>query len=150
MGSTSPLRNSAGSAVKVVVSAGPPSPPSQPHGRCRCQLRPCERNSGQNAPNWNHRTNNSPVYSAVGTKPPMSVPQNGSPDNPLLMATGTWVLSVSHREATSPDHTKPPYRCTPADAFRCSANGRSFGRNCCVPSQYIRWRLSSDGPSYPS
>ena len=54
---------------------GPPSPPFHPHGSLRCQLRPCARKLGQNAPNWNHRTCSSPVYSAVGLKPPMSLPQ---------------------------------------------------------------------------
>ena len=45
-----------------------------PQGKRRCHVRPCERKRGLNAPNWNQRTKSSPVKSAVGTKPPMSVP----------------------------------------------------------------------------
>src|SRR3954467_2703705 len=100
--------NSAGSARQLPDSNGPPSPPLHPHGSLRCQLRPCARNDGQNAPNWNQRTCNSPVYSAVGTNPPMSVPQNGMPDSPVLIATGTCVFSVSHVEYTSPDQRNAP------------------------------------------
>ena len=47
-------------------------------------------------------------YSAVGTKPPMSVPQYGMPDRPVLIAIGTCVFSVSHRDCTSPDHRNAP------------------------------------------
>src|SRR5687768_7519792 len=108
--SVSGLFNSSGGGLKALVSKGPPSPPFQPHGSLRCQLRPCARNDGQNAPNWNQRTCNSPVYSTVGLKPPMSVPQYGSPERPVLMPTATWVARVSQRERTSPDQMKPPKR----------------------------------------
>ena len=76
----------------------------QPQGRRSFQVRPCERNSGLNAANWNQRTYSSPVNSCVGTKPPMSVPQYGIPLSPTLTAIGTWFFSVSHSELTSPDH----------------------------------------------
>lgn len=69
-------------------------PVSQPQGSRSFQVRPCARNDGQNAPNWNQRTCNSPVNSFVGTNPPMSVPQKGMPDSPVLMAIGMWTFSV--------------------------------------------------------
>src|SRR5688572_15006781 len=100
IGSTFGLLSSAGSgsaapAVVARISDGGILPMFHPHGNRRCQLRPCERNDGQKVPNWNHRTCSSPVYSAVGTKPPMSVPQNGMPDRPVFTATGTCVFNVS-------------------------------------------------------
>src|SRR5688572_33222848 len=101
--STCGLFSSAGSARHCPDSNGPPSPPFQPQGSFRCQFRPCARNDGQNAPNWNQRTCSSPVYSAVGLKPPMSVPQYGNPDKPVLMPTATWVFKVCQNARTSPD-----------------------------------------------
>src|SRR6185503_20288917 len=105
----------------------PTLPVFQPHGNRSCHVRPWARNDGQNVANWNQRTWSSPVYSAVGTNQPISVPQNGIPERPVLTATGTCVFSVSQVEYTSPDHRNAPYRCMPGAPLRCSANGRSFG-----------------------
>ena len=56
----------AGPAPVAGDSSWPSSPVFQPQGRRRCQVRPCARNSGQKAPNWNQRTCSSPVYSVWG------------------------------------------------------------------------------------
>lgn len=86
----------------------------QPHGRCSVHTRPCERNSGQKAANWNHRKYNSAVYSRVGMNPPISVPQYGTPLIPVFTPTETCVFSVSQVDCTSPDHRNEAYRCMPA------------------------------------
>ena len=80
----------------------------QPHGRRSFQVRPCERNSGLNAENWNQRTYSSPVSSLVGTKPPVSVPQNGVRLSEWFTPTGTCAASVAQRDCTSPDQIQPP------------------------------------------
>src|SRR5581483_9003902 len=108
MGSTAALWSSLGSSGTFGVSTGPVSPVFQPHGRRSFQVRPCDRKSGLNAPNWNQRTYSSPVNSRVGTKPPISVPQYGIPLRHVLTAFGTWTLRVSHCEFTSPDHRNAP------------------------------------------
>src|ERR1035441_10107071 len=106
MGSTAALWYSASGIVKRVSLATSPdgAPWFQPQGRRSVQTRPWLRNSVQKAPNWNQRTYNSPLNCAVGTKPPMSVPQYGMPVSPALMPMGTWLRSVSQSELTSPDH----------------------------------------------
>ena len=79
-----------------------------PHGSRVCQTRPCDRNDGVNAENWNQRAYNSPVNSLVGVKPPVSDPQNGVRLSEALRPTGTCAASVSHRQNVSPDQTQPP------------------------------------------
>src|SRR5581483_2165840 len=137
MGSTAALCNSerSGSAEPApLISLGPSSPVFHCHGRRSFQVRPCDRNRGQNALNANQRAYNSPVSSLVGIKPPVSLPQYGSPESPVLMATGTCNCSVSHVELISPDQTNAPNRCVPGTPLRCSAKGRTFGRSINGPS----------------
>src|SRR6516162_4630138 len=92
----------------LLASTGPNSPVFQPHGRRSFHVRPCERNSGLNAANWNQRVYSSPVSSRVGTNPPMSVPQNGVRLSDVFTPTGTWASRVAQRDCTSPDQIQPP------------------------------------------
>ncbi len=78
---------------------------------------PCKRMTGQNAPNWNHRTSSSRKPSSSGSpwwKPPMSVVNHGIPATPMWMPAVTWARSAAKLEAMSPDHTRAPYRWLPA------------------------------------
>src|SRR5207248_11430318 len=112
MGSTAPLWSSVsgGYWARSPDSFGPISPVSQPQGRCRCQLRPCERKSGVKVANSNQRTYSSLVYSFLGArkKPPTSEPQNGETLSEKLRPTGMWLASVAQRDCTSPDQTHAP------------------------------------------
>src|ERR1041385_4844815 len=105
MGSTSALCSSRASGPSR-PSTGPSSPVSQPHGRRRGHVPPCERNDAQKAENSNQRTYSSPVSSLVGKKPPVSLPQNGDRLREWFCPTDTCAASVAQRLSTSPDQNQ--------------------------------------------
>ena len=87
--------------------------------------------------------NSSPVYSWVGMKPPMSVPQKGIPLRPLLMPTETWVLSVSHREKHRPTR-ESGITLHAGIAVAVERIHPLAGPIICCPSKYMRMRASRE------
>ena len=91
------------------TSFGPPVI-SVPKG-VRGARKPCSRNSGQKAPNWNQRTISSRKSGSSGSppwKPPMSVVHHGMPERPMFRPARTWWRSESQVAGMSPDQTAAP------------------------------------------